>query len=68
MSMWASKKILAWDKSGRPLQGQKTPLRDRRGEVLLIDARRMGRMVDLIHRKPTEWDNLRAFGFAGITE
>jgi type I restriction enzyme M protein len=30
--------------------------RDRRGEVLFIDARKMGRMVDRIHRELTEED------------
>jgi len=46
--------FLARDKSGRPPRGQKTPLRDRRGEVLFIDARRMGRMVDRTHRELTD--------------
>jgi len=46
--------FLAKDKSGRPPAGQKKPLRDRRGEVLFIDARRMGRMVDRTHRELTD--------------
>jgi len=33
--------------------------RDRRGEVLFIDARRMGRMVDRTHRELTEEDIVR---------
>ncbi len=32
------------------------PLRDRRGQVLFIDARRMGRMVDRVHRELTDED------------
>ncbi len=46
--------FLARDKSGRPPAGQKKPLRDRRSEVLFIDARRMGRMVDRVHRELTD--------------
>ncbi len=46
--------FLARDKSGRPPTGRKRPLRDRRGEVLFIDARKMGRMVDRIHRELTD--------------
>lgn len=46
--------FLAWDKSGHPPAGQKKPLRDRRGQVLFIDARKMGRMVDRIHRELTD--------------
>jgi type I restriction enzyme M protein len=46
--------FLARDKSGRPPAGQRKALRDRRGEVLFIDARRMGRMVDRIHRELTD--------------
>ncbi|NPA30645.1 MAG: SAM-dependent DNA methyltransferase [Chloroflexi bacterium] len=46
--------FLARDKSGRSPRGQKRPLRDRRGEVLFIDARRMGRMVDRTHRELTD--------------
>ncbi|MDZ7337193.1 MAG: type I restriction-modification system subunit M [candidate division KSB1 bacterium] len=46
--------FLARDKSGRPPAGQTEPLRDRRGQVLFIDARKMGRMVDRTHRELTE--------------
>ena len=46
--------FLARDKSGRPLRGQEKPLRNRRGEVLFIDARRMGRMIDRTHRELTD--------------
>ena len=45
--------FLARDKSGRPPAGGRR-LRDRRGEVLFIDARRMGRMVDRVHRELTD--------------
>jgi len=41
-------------KRGRGLEGK--PLRDRSGEVLFIDARRMGVMVDRTHRELTEED------------
>ena len=46
--------FLARDKSGRPPAGHKRPLRDRRGQVLFIDARKMGRMVDRVHRELTD--------------
>ena len=39
-------------KRGRGLEGK--PLRDRSGEVLFIDARRMGVMVDRTHRELTD--------------
>ena len=38
------------------------PLRDRRGEVLFIDARTMGRMVDRTHRELTDEDIARIAG------
>jgi len=41
-------------KRGRGLGGK--PLRDRSGEVLFIDARQMGVMVDRTHRELTEED------------
>ena len=46
--------FLARDKSGRPPTGQKKRLRDRRGEVLFIDARRLGCMVDRVHWELTD--------------
>jgi len=47
--------FLARDKSGRgAIHGART--RDRRGEVLFIDARKMGRMVDRTHRELTDED------------
>ncbi len=48
--------FLARDKSGRPPRGQKKKLRDRRGEVLFIDTRKLGRMVDRTHRELTDED------------
>lgn len=45
----------ARDKSGKPTRGGK-PLRDRRGEVLFIDARKLGVMVDRTHRELTDED------------
>ena len=44
--------FIARDKSGKPTKGGK-PLRNRRGEVLFIDARKMGVMVDRVHRELT---------------
>jgi type I restriction enzyme M protein len=42
--------FLARDRSGAPTKGG-SRLRDRRGEVLFIDARPMGRMVSKVHRE-----------------
>jgi type I restriction enzyme M protein len=47
--------FLARDRSGKPTSGGK-PLRDRRGEVLFIDARQMGEMVSRVHRELTDED------------
>ncbi len=41
-------------KDGKGTGGQ--ALRDRRGEVLFIDARKMGRMIDRVHRELTDDD------------
>jgi len=47
--------FIARDKRrGRGVDGQ--PLRDRSGEILFIDARQMGRMVDRTHRELTRED------------
>jgi len=35
------------------------PMRDRRGQILFIDARKLGRMVDRIHRELTDEDIAR---------
>ncbi len=48
--------FLARDKSGRPPAGQTKSLRDRRGHILFIDARKMGTMVDRVHRELTAED------------
>jgi len=45
--------FVARDRSGRPTRGSQQ-LRDRRGEVLFIDARRMGNMVTRVHRELTD--------------
>ncbi len=51
----------ARDRSGKPTRGGK-PLRDRRGEVLFIDARRMGVMVSRVHRELTDEEIARIAG------
>ncbi|HXK42956.1 MAG TPA: class I SAM-dependent DNA methyltransferase [Anaerolineae bacterium] len=52
--------FLARDKKGSALpaapQAQRGAGRDRRGQVLFIDARKMGRMVDRTHRELTDED------------
>lgn len=48
--------FLARDKSGVAGAQHAVPLRDRRGEVLFIDARKLGRMVDRTHRELTDED------------
>src|SRR5919106_231007 len=53
--------FIARDKSGKPTRGG-TPLRDRRGEVLFIDARRLGTMVSRTQRELTEEDISRIAG------
>ncbi len=50
--------FLARHKSGVGAHGH-APFRDRRGEVLFIDARKMGRMVDRTHRELTDEDIAR---------
>ncbi len=47
--------FLARDKLGRPTRGGRR-LRDRPGEVLFIDARRMGELVTRVHRELTDED------------
>jgi len=48
--------FLARDKSGRPPAGQTKALRDRRGQILFIDARNMGTLIDRVHRELTDED------------
>ncbi|WP_333840689.1 class I SAM-dependent DNA methyltransferase [Pelomicrobium sp.] len=50
--------FLARDKSGVGAR-HASPLRDRRGQVLFIDARKMGQMVDRTHRELTDEDIAR---------
>ncbi len=45
--------FLSRDKSGAPTRGARA-LRDRRGEVLFIDARKLGAMVSRVHRELTD--------------
>jgi type I restriction enzyme M protein len=49
--------FLARDKSGKPTRGGRE-LRDRRGETLFVDARKLGKMVTRTHRELTD-DELR---------
>ena len=53
--------FLARDRSGRHSResGSPVPTRDRRGHVLFIDARKLGRMVDRTHRELTDEDIAR---------
>ena len=46
--------FLARDKRGLPAPGGRGAGRDRRGQVLFIDARRLGRMVSRVHRELTD--------------
>jgi len=50
--------FLARDRSGVGAR-HAVPLRDRRGHVLFIDARKLGRMVDRTHRELTDEDITR---------
>jgi type I restriction enzyme M protein len=49
---------------GRGTRGEGEPAqtRDRRGEVLFIDARKMGRLVDRVHRELTDGDAAKIAG------
>jgi type I restriction enzyme M protein len=47
--------FLAKDKSGKGRPGS-GPLRDRRGETLFIDARKLGTLIDRVHRELTDDD------------
>jgi type I restriction enzyme M protein len=53
--------FIARDKSGKPSRGGK-PLRDRRGEVLFIDARKLGTMVSRTQKELTNEDISRIAG------
>ena len=56
--------FLARDRSGRHSRagGNPVQMRDRRGQVLFIDARKLGRMVDRTHRELTDADIARIAG------
>ncbi|MCX6000099.1 MAG: class I SAM-dependent DNA methyltransferase [Chloroflexi bacterium] len=56
--------FLARDKSGRHSResGNPVPLRDRRGQALLIDARKLGQLVDRTHRELTDEDIAKIAG------
>ena len=56
--------FLARDRSGRHSRagGNPVPMRDRRGQVLFIDARKLGRMADRTHRELTDADIARIAG------
>jgi len=51
--------FLARDKTGRASVPASRAFRDRRGHVLFIDARKLGRMVDRTHRELTDEDLAR---------
>ena len=52
--------FVARDKrNGRPSTGSGHGLRDRRGEILFIDARKLGAMIDRVHRELTDADIAR---------
>lgn len=53
--------FMARVRSGAPTKGAK-PMRDRRGSVLFIDARKAGSMVDRTHRELTDADIGRIAG------
>jgi type I restriction enzyme M protein len=54
--------FLTRDKSGRGNPMWLPPLRDRRGETLFIDARKLGTMADRVHRELTDDDIARIAG------
>ena len=47
--------------NGRPSTGPKHSFRDRRGETLFIDARKMGVLIDRVHRELTDEEIAPAF-------
>ena len=54
--------FLSRDKSGRASVPASPKYRDRRGQTLFIDARKLGRMVDRVHRELAADDILRIAG------
>ena len=53
--------FLARDKSGKPTAGHQ-PCRNRQGETLFIDARKLGVLIDRTHRELTEEEIARIAG------
>ncbi|MCK4548155.1 MAG: SAM-dependent DNA methyltransferase [Candidatus Eisenbacteria sp.] len=53
--------FLGRDRSGKPTRGGK-PLSDRRGKTLFIDARKLGYLVDRVHRELCDEDIQRIAG------
>ena len=49
-------------KNGKPKDGSKKAFRDRRGETLFIDARKLGTMADRTHRELSEDDIAKIAG------
>jgi type I restriction enzyme M protein len=49
-------------KNGRPSAGLGRAFRDRRGQTLFIDARKMGALVDRVHRELTDEDVAKIAG------
>jgi type I restriction enzyme M protein len=54
--------FLARDKSGRGTAGRAQGFRDRRGETLFIDARKLGTLIDRVHRDLTDEDIAKIAG------
>jgi len=48
--------FIARDKKGQVRTTGRSPLRDRRGQTLFVDARKLGTMIDRVHRELTEDD------------
>jgi type I restriction enzyme M protein len=46
----------------RKISNSTTPFRDRRGETLFIDARKMGTLIDRVHRELTDEDIAKIVG------
>jgi type I restriction enzyme M protein len=49
-------------RNGRPSAGSGRAFRDRRGETLFIDARKLGSMIDRVHRELTDEDIAKIAG------
>lgn len=51
--------FLTKDKSGRAISPKAPPFRNRKGGTLFIDARKMGTLIDRVHRELTEADHAK---------